>query len=187
MPPDPPIDVAEHIGLVVDIARRFVLQGHDVRDSEAFGDGLLGLVLAARRFDPGIQEEFPRYAGATIRGMILNGFRARHIGRKPGRSRELTFHPDMEAEQDGTVFPGILQDSRTAEWAEIRDLAGWLLDGLDRRERRLVERVVMLGWTNQEAGAAEPVPVSHETARQVVKMAMGKLRWRARALDVDQD
>ena len=52
--------VCEHLGLVRNIARRFCLDA-DQRD-DLVQEGVIGLLKAIRRFDPGRDVPFPAYA-----------------------------------------------------------------------------------------------------------------------------
>lgn len=48
-----------------------------VEIDDLVNDGVIGLIAAARRYDPGRGVEFSAYAGHRIRGAILDGLRAR--------------------------------------------------------------------------------------------------------------
>ena len=56
--------VQANLGLVVTIARRFLGRGLDLED--LIGEGNLGLIRAAQRFDPGFGTRFSTYAGCWI-------------------------------------------------------------------------------------------------------------------------
>lgn len=67
--------VAEHLGLVRSIARRF---GHDAdQRDDLVQEGLVGLLKAIRRFDPGREVPFPVYASTTVTGEIRHHLRDR--------------------------------------------------------------------------------------------------------------
>jgi RNA polymerase sigma factor (sigma-70 family) len=179
----PPLDPAAHLGLVHALAARRVPARHSVEDSEPFGDGMLGLTLAIQRFNPARHCTFATFAHRTIRGTILNGIRDRWFGPSVGPPiRVPSFSDHLAAEGLASMDDHLAVPPPDRE-IEQRDLAGWLLEALDPRERRLVERYVMLGWTLEEVGAAETPPISFEWVRQIVGKAKAKMRARAADLE----
>ena len=78
----PPIDAAQHLGLVHLCANRFRERG--IEYDELYSAGCLGLVKAANAFDPGRGVCFSTYAVPVIIGEIRRLFReggSVHIGR----------------------------------------------------------------------------------------------------------
>lgn len=70
--------ITEHIGLVDQVVARVAARfpKHVDRD-ELRNAGLLGLVEAARRYDPSTEVPFDRYAAIRVRGAILDSTRSR--------------------------------------------------------------------------------------------------------------
>jgi DNA-directed RNA polymerase specialized sigma24 family protein len=179
--PPPPmlaIDPADHIGLAVTIAADFVRLGHDVLDSEPFGDALLALVRAAAGIDPARLDEFPRYAATAMRNQIAASHRWQS---RPGRTA--VRFSEIDGRDDGRDdrsrrggFAAALVDRHREADPEAQELAARLLGCLTDREWRLVERVVMGGWTLREAGQAEERPVTGEAVRLAVGKALRKMR-----------
>lgn len=177
-----PVDPADHIGLAIHLARRHTPRGHDVMNSEALGDGLLGLVRAAPRADYDRPEEAHDYLAAAIQNAIRDGVRRLGIGQdqEPGDPRGAVPFTDLGQGQGVGVW-----DHRRGEAAgpEERDLVCWLLGRLGERERRLVERVVMGGWSLEAAAAAEEPVITRERVRQIVAKALRKLKRAAEAME----
>jgi DNA-directed RNA polymerase specialized sigma24 family protein len=174
LPPMPAIDPADHIGLAVTVAADFVRPGHDVLDSEPFGDALLALVRAAAGIDRARLDEFPRYAATAMRNQIAASHRWQsRPGRTAVRFSEIDGRDDR-SRRDG--FAAALVDRRREADPEARETASRLLGCLTDRERRLIERVVMAGWTLKAAGQAEERPVTKEAVRLAVGKALRKMR-----------
>jgi RNA polymerase sigma-B factor len=67
--------VSEHLGLVRNIARRF---GQDAdQRADLVQEGVIGLLKAIRRFDPGRDVPFPAYAATAVTGEIRHHLRDR--------------------------------------------------------------------------------------------------------------
>lgn len=90
----PPFEqlITEHLGLVDQVVSRVAVRfpRHVDRD-ELRNAGCLGLVEAARRYDPSMNVPFDRYAAIRIRGAILDSTRSRDWATRLVRrqSREL--------------------------------------------------------------------------------------------------
>jgi RNA polymerase sigma-B factor len=67
--------VSEYLGLVRRIARRFAVPDDEVDD--LVQEGVVGLLKAARRFDPGRGVSFQAYASALVTGEIRHHLRDR--------------------------------------------------------------------------------------------------------------
>ena len=68
--------IVGHMGLVVDIVRKLVGR----TDPELVAAGNLGLVLAARRFDPARGVAFSTFAYKRVRGCVLDAMHQRRDG-----------------------------------------------------------------------------------------------------------
>jgi RNA polymerase primary sigma factor len=95
--------VEANLGLVVTIARRFLGRGLDLDD--LIGEGNIGLIRAAGRFDPGMGTQFSTHAGYWI------GLAIREALCEKGSAIRLP---------EGML--GLLKRWRRAEWALGRDL-----------------------------------------------------------------
>lgn len=80
--------IAEHLGLVEQLARRFANRGESLDD--LFQAGTIGLIKAVEGFDPDLGFEFSAYATKTILGELKRHFRDRGWSvRAPRRVQEL--------------------------------------------------------------------------------------------------
>lgn len=118
--------VTEHLGLVRRIVRRFAVPGDQVDD--LVQEGVVGLLKAARRFDPRRGVPFEAYATALVSGEIRHHLRDRSSTvRLPEAVRDLRAHLRVLA--DG-------------EWADTG------------REPRLAELAALAGVTDEAAAEA---------------------------------
>lgn len=96
--------VTEHLGLVDQVVNRVAARfpRHVDRD-ELRNAGALGLVEAARRYDPSMEVPFDRYATIRIRGAILDSTRSRDWATRLVRrqTRELTEAEATYAAENG--------------------------------------------------------------------------------------
>lgn len=70
--------VTEHLELVSQVVNRVAIRfPRHVDRGELWNAGALGLVDAARRFDPSLGIPFPRYAAVRIRGAVIDATRRR--------------------------------------------------------------------------------------------------------------
>lgn len=183
------IDPADHLQLVAYWARRMGARGR-VRDSVQYADGCLGLLRASELFDPTLGYAFSTYASYWIRQSIRrpNEVRVRlkrggdgknQWGQLPKlfsqvrlRDRDETSSWDPAVERR----PGPLASAaRREEHADDTALCEDLLRILNERDRRLVRRHVMEGWTLTDCGQAENPPISRERVRQIVARSLAKI------------
>lgn len=86
--PDPHGLVTEHLDLVQQVVARVAARfPQHVDRSELWNAGALGLVDAARRYDPTMGIPFPRYAAVRIRGAIIDATRSRDWASRSTRRR----------------------------------------------------------------------------------------------------
>jgi RNA polymerase sigma-B factor len=129
--------VAEHLGLVRRIARRFGVDA-DQRD-DLFQEGVVGLLKAIRRFDPGRGVPFPAYAATAVTGEIRHHLRDRaSCVRVPEAVQELRVRLDRLA---------VEARAETGREPELRALA---------------ERAGVSHEAAAEASSADVVPLEHD-------------------------
>lgn len=95
------INPADHIGLAMRIAGMFTTE-RPVEDSEAFGDAVVGLLVAAEHFDPSLGFKFSTYAWRTIRRTMIEGHRRRNRHLRCTRATRVIFvdPEDLKAKRD---------------------------------------------------------------------------------------
>ncbi len=76
------IDPSEHLGLLAVIVRKYVPLGQPLHDSEAWSIGQLGLLKAARLFDPARGAQFGTFAGVVIRRELHEYWRRTRLERQ---------------------------------------------------------------------------------------------------------
>jgi RNA polymerase sigma-B factor len=129
--------VAEHLGLVRGIARRFGADA-DQRD-DLVQEGMVGLLKAIRRFDPGRGVPFPVYAATAVTGEIRHHLRDRSsCVRLPEAVQELRRRLDRLA---------VEARGETGQEPELHTLA---------------ERAGVSDEAAAEAASAEVVPLEHD-------------------------
>jgi RNA polymerase sigma factor (sigma-70 family) len=181
--PDPRAALLAYEPLVMKLAIQYGADRGNVRDSEQYADGWIGLTKAAQRFDPAGEATFATYAFKFVRGRIINGLRARRFGSRNGPAIPVRRFSEMGHDEEGGDFAATVAD-RFAEAGvvDVRDACERYMRGLHARTRRLVVRVVMNGWTMERAGAAEEKPIGAERVRRIVDKALAKMK---RAADRD--
>lgn len=159
--------VEDHLPLVRTIAR--VLSRRlppTVELDELISDGVLGLIDAARRYDPSRGVGFSAYAGHRIRGAILDGLRARDpLPRRVRRARKraiaaagcanaaggvqlLELDEALTVPEDEALGP----EARAIE-ADLLRLAWHGLATLPPRDRQVLTLRLVRGLTLREVGA----------------------------------
>lgn len=184
-----PKDAAEALflanqALIGAVLRRFPgLPPHEREDAEA--QARLGLLHAARRFDPARGFAFSTYASASIRGFILRaGREAARQGRLPCCSLDA---PVRQGDDGAGVRADLLPDPRDP-YAALRDADSFeaRLALLSPRQRRLVRAVFEDEMTLGEAARSEAardggVAVTRQRALQQLKVALWRMRQEERA------
>jgi RNA polymerase sigma factor for flagellar operon FliA len=149
--------VTEHLGLVDQVVSRVSARfpRHVDRD-ELRSAGMLGLVEAARRYDPSTEVPFERYAAIRVRGAILDSTRSRDWATRLVRrqARELA-----EAEAEYAAANG-----RTAEKEALAVMLGVTAREIADRRARATRSIVGSLDFEMPDGAAP-----HE---QIAEMAM---------------
>lgn len=73
------INIEEHLGLVCFIVNKFVPKNISVEDSEEYADGCMGLLKAAKEYDPEKHKtEFSTFAHGCIFNAMKQGWRKRN-------------------------------------------------------------------------------------------------------------
>jgi len=140
--------VREHLELVHDVVNRVAagFPSHVERD-DLLDAGRLGLVEAARRYDPTTGVPFARYAAIRIRGAVLDSTRTRDwVSRSVRRrARELN-----EAEQHLTAANG-----RSPRTPELASALGVSVDKVDRlRADAAASMLLSLDFESEGSDAA---------------------------------
>lgn len=161
------INPADHIGLACKIAKKFTRE-RPIEDSEAFGDAMIGLVLAANQFDPGLGFKFSTFAWRVIRQNIVHAFMKRSNLRNKRATRVIFVDPeDLKAKRDSgePLEPIDTEDLIATMRAKISSLppqyAKVMLGRLDGKKLHEV---------------AKEIGVTKERVRQIQLSATGMLR-----------
>ena len=163
-----------------DVYMRYTLQMFD----DIYQDAVIGLCIAAQRFDPSKEVKFGTYAAWWMRACIQRLLFANTtaIGSKSDIRRRI--YPTMFSEiEDRTsityheqlAFDVIEREQDDDDDGEISDEMHYLLGLLlTTRERTAIERRVFEGWTLQEL--ADSWNVSKERSRQIYQKAIDRLK-----------
>jgi len=141
--------VTRNLALVTAIAsrlKRTTLTGADLDD--LIGYGTIGLVEAARRFDPARGLAFSTYAYPRIAGAMLDGARLSMGGKRGGHLDVASVEPEC---LDAAVDPAERPDA-IAERCEVARAVRAAIATLLERERSIVESVDLAGRTLEDAG-----------------------------------
>lgn len=169
----------KHVGYVRIVARRERARlGGQVDLEELIADGALGLVDAARRFEPGRGLTFLTFAHHRIRGAMLDGLRQLEGGtrRRPGsEAKRCVF-----ASEDPDALPSDLatQEEQLLGSEECATLRRAVL-GLPPRERLLLLACYRDDETLEQAGTR--LGLSRSWSCRLHARAVGRLRAELRA------
>jgi len=172
-PPASTIRVEDHLPLAYSVARRYRLQGHikgleleDLRQVAA-----LGLIKAARRFQPARGARFGTFATLVMRQVIHDYLAVQH--RLAGAPR-----PASQDERDEDFFATIPAREQGSHGFEVVELVKKLLDGLPARERGLVEARFGLNGHGQRsiAALAREEGVSRQRVSQLLLRSLDRMR-----------
>lgn len=155
--------VLDHLDLVRRIARKFHQRCSAVRDLEDIeGDGFVGLIDAARRFDPGRRVKFNTYASQRIRGAMMDGLRdsdeVSRSQRRAGNQTRIISHCEMrpiEKDSGESIDPLSRLLSREPDpsgRSMICDQVRILLRPLPRPQRMLVTLHILHGLSLRQCG-----------------------------------
>ena len=142
----------------------------DVSREELESFGMMGLVEAAERFEPGRGHAFASFARPRVRGAILDGLgQLGPRGRLPGKRAPLPLQPEHERLAGDRPGPEQELSRRRLQWA-LR-LA---LDNLPQRARLVVEQRYFEHRTLVDIGLE--LGVSKSRASRLHAAALRKLR-----------
>jgi RNA polymerase sigma factor (sigma-70 family) len=107
------LNAADHLGLVRQIAVKFVFQYDDLEETDAYQDGLLGLVKAVQTFDSDLGYAFSTWASRLIRNAIIDEHRKRDriVGGEPLSQVPLEVQDVCLAEQEQPALPVEMLDA----------------------------------------------------------------------------
>lgn len=154
------IDVTEHLGLVWKVINKYKYTppvGMD--DDDLFQVGCIGLIKAARKFNPELGYTFSTYAAIWIRSELQRLFH--HQNRK--KRQALTISIDKQLVEDGGTIADIIPDTVSVE-SEV--LAQELLKIYKDREPVITD-MLMLGYSHKEI--AERLNVTRPYISQRIK------------------
>jgi len=160
--------VEQNLKLVYWVARR--VRGRPRRrrlhqqlfdEDDFIASGMVGLVAAAREFDPARGNKFSTLAVVAIRRRLINALHAMHHDRE--RLEQLDFPQDVLA-------------AEAPDGVETAESVGRLLDGLKPREQELLR---MRFWQNQtQRDVARAWGVTRQAVQQAEQKALATLRRR---------
>lgn len=187
--------VAEHLPFVKSVASRYRHRGLPIEDLIA--EGNLGLIEAARLYDPARGVKFVSYAVYWIRRAILRALEAhRSIAHVPHHLRRRGVHGGAVVPLSSPIVPGgdltlvdtlaSSHDDGPAAHFERRDAGerlGRALDHLTTRERLVLRHRFGLGGLEPEAlqVVGGRLGVTREAVRQIEKRALRRLRFSVEA------
>lgn len=179
--------VTRNLGLVHHMARHFSLAGEDLDD--LVGEGILGMMEAAKRYDPTQGTRFGTWASHWVMRSILMATYRKGLLDKPSRHRNGYGHRKPQAGEVISIdsrIPGMrehvgdhLSDPRATEAFELASTcryARWLLtnSGLTDRELRVITERFWEDRTLLEVG--KRMRLSRERVRQIEALAIEKMR-----------
>ena len=176
--------VERHIALPYVALRGMASRGNDVvtRD-DLLQAGMMGLVEAARRYDPAQEAAFSTFAMLRIRGAMLDAIRQsdRTWGRWSGRRRAVVMSLERERTESGRTLGDVLEDPVTGRLEEqgcARAMVAEALARLPRRWQVVLDLYYRQGWTFREIGEELGVGVAracqlHRKAIEALRKAMG--------------
>lgn len=146
--------VTEHLYLIQHIVHQLASRyPRHVDRSELWSAGALGLVDAARRYDPATGIPFPRYASIRIRGAIIDSTRTRDWA-----SRQLRREMRRIADADETLQA---KNGRTPEESELAEALSMSVQDLNEyRARAAAATLLHLDRPAPGSDSAESGPAS---------------------------
>jgi RNA polymerase sigma factor (sigma-70 family) len=155
--------VDEHLGFVVMLASR--LRRRDVPFAELVAEGNLGLMEAARRFDPARGVRFTTYAAFWIRGFMLAYLRRTRP--EDGPDVELVPNEGADPEHDF---------ARAEEDARVRRTVDALWPSLSARERYVLKHRLYAEKPKSLRDLGRRLGISRELVRHIELELKEKLR-----------
>ena len=163
---------AANTGLVGLSLKRFPFLAYEARE-EAYGAGLLGLWIAAQRFDPARGFTFGTFAGDYIRGYILRRLKE---GRQQSRLPCVSLETPIGTEDGGELLDVIADTQAERPGQKAMDAAGfeaWLAR-LPARQQDVLRAVYAEEQTLSEIG--KRLGMSKQGVHSLHLAALDKLR-----------
>lgn len=155
--------IEENLGLVNPIAtaiRRRLPPRFELDD--LVQAGRVGLVVAARNYDPSLMVPFACYVRKRIRGAMLDAVRTDRI-----------FGPYGVRAKQELLSPHLL---RTSEPVGHLDMLGLESAGLSAQEQRVLELIYVEGQTPAGIGRSRVLHIGRQRVEQLHHQALHKLR-----------
>lgn len=143
--------------------------GRHVELDDLRQDGALGLLKAARRFDPHSNDNLEGFSIARVRGAMLDGIR-RWTGVRGGRKERPVTLPLVN--RDGEIID-VPDESRDLAHADARMDCEAALSHMKPRQRRAVE-MYMGGMTLKQVG--KEMGLSYEGVRKVIRGGLERVK-----------
>lgn len=142
MSTDIAIDPLDHIGLAHAVCRRHVPDGVPLQDSDVYSEALIGLMKAARNFDPSRGYQFSTYASRVMRGEMAWRWKQRY--------RQAAVYV-RSAGVDPDELPGV-DPMAAADAAELLAAVSSAVESLTPRQQQVV-RLRLDGLTFEQCAA----------------------------------
>jgi RNA polymerase sigma-32 factor len=175
--------VESHLRLVLAVARRFHREGVPMED--LVGEGMLGLVEAARRFDPDKRARFGTYATWWVRALVRRFALSnrRIVGSPSTRNGRKIVSKLRETERHLTATEGAPPGLE-----RIAEALGVSLEEIQEVEAALTGRDVVLGADREDGSPLElacsaPSPEEQAAARQRARHTRASVDRGLAALD----
>lgn len=166
--------------VVSKIAKEINVSGLEVGD--LIGYGVLGLIDAVEKFDPGRNIKFSTYAVLRIRGEIIDALRS--FGWIPRKSKDGRIDEEVEDSMEElkelmfvSVDEGRLADKEMDPWNEEDEMKRKLVEiinGFPEKERIALALYYYEGLTLKEIGAV--LGISESRVSQIITSAISKIK-----------
>lgn len=177
--PGPAIDASQHLGIARKVAARY--RRHAARlgieEDDLLGEAYVGLVVAAREFDPERGAKFSTFAFEVAAHRVCRALHAAGAARR-GRGRVVPW-PAPFADGSPSLDP-IDHRRNDADGCEDAELIGRLLGALGERRRGLIASRYAGGRTDAEAAAE--LGVSEAAVSASCRAGLRQMREAAQAL-----
>lgn len=151
-----------------------------VEDSDEYQDACLGLLFAAKRFDPSLDNQFSTYASRCIFGYIMKGKTERKSAGTRSRKnkatwklRDVPFSQIAKDHEDWTIESIAVHHDPEPPCVLEEFVEKWL-SPLSKRDGAIVYAHLVEKWTLEEIG--RKCGVSRERIRQIVERSKRRLQ-----------
>lgn len=167
--------------VVSKIAKELNVSGLEVGD--LVGYGVLGLIDAVEKFDPGRNIKFSTYAVLRIKGEIIDALRS--FGWMPRKSKDGRIDEEVEDSMEElkelifvSVDEGRLADKEMNPWNEeeneMKRKLVEIINGFPEKERIALALYYYEGLTLKEIGAV--LGISESRVSQIITSAISKIK-----------